>query len=29
MVIYFMLKDENNEWRINGVQLFPAKGLNT
>ena len=29
MVIYFMRKDENNEWRINGVQLFPAKELDT
>jgi predicted AAA+ superfamily ATPase len=29
MVIYFMIKDENNEWRINGVQLFPAKKLDT
>ena len=29
MVIYFMRKDENNEWRINGVQLFPAKKLDT
>ncbi len=27
MVVYFMRQDENRNWRINGVQLFPAKKL--
>jgi len=27
MVVYFMRKDENRNWRINGVQLFPEKKL--
>jgi hypothetical protein len=27
MVVYFMRQDENKNWRINGVQLFPAKKL--
>ena len=27
MVVYFMRQDENGNWRINGVQMFPAKKL--
>ena len=27
LVVYFMRQDENRNWRINGVQLFPAKKL--
>ena len=27
MAVYFMRQDENRIWRINGVQLFPAKKL--
>ena len=27
MVVYFMRQDENRNWRINGVQLFPEKKL--
>ena len=27
MVVYFMRQDKNRNWRINGVQLFPAKKL--
>ena len=27
MVVYFMRQDENGNWRINGVQLFPTKKL--
>lgn len=27
MVVYFMRQDENRNWRINGVQLFPATKL--
>lgn len=28
MAMYFMRKDKNREWRINGVQLFLSKKLN-
>ena len=27
MVVYFMRQDEDRNWRINGVQLFPEKKL--
>ena len=27
LVVYFMRQDENRNWRINGVQQFPAKKL--
>jgi hypothetical protein len=27
LVVYFMRQDENRNWRINGVQLFPEKKL--
>ena len=27
MVVYFMRQDKDKNWRINGVQLFPAKKL--